>query len=256
MTTVQTVHPGTQQVTTVPSWWWGSGVAAVVVYFCVAFFLPPGTAGESPADIAARYAEGRAGFLPGLYVGGLSIVLQLVFVGVVTAHLARPQHRLGALALVGAATGTAAAVLQLVGIAVIATLAYRTAAVAGQDVTFALYDLSTIVPMFGTVPEAVFIATTSVGMLTTARRRGWGALALAGFGLALAAAHLVSGATFRLPVGDRGADVFTVHGDFGFLVSMAFLLWMVLVSVVGFRARRRDLGRLGSREPQGVGHGA
>ena len=239
MTDLHTLEQHTERDAADTSWWWLSGIGSVLVFLGIFFLLPPGPPGNEPADIAARYAEGHGAYLRAMYVGSISAVLQLAFVGVVSFHLTRARFRCGPLAWVGAVNGTVAVALQLAGLAVIATLAYRTAATASLDLTFALYDLSTILAMFANVPLAVFLATTSVGLVVASGRR-WGGLVLAGVGLVLAVAHLVAGATFQLPPADGSTGAFTVHGDYGFLTFVAFLLWMLAVSIYWFRSGRAE----------------
>ena len=239
MTDLQTPEQQTERDAADASWWWLSGIASVLVFLGIFFVLPPGPAGDGPADIAARYAEGHGAYLKAMYVGVVSVVLQLVFVGVVGFHLIHARERFGPLAWVGAVNGAVAGALQLGGLAVIATMAYRTAATASLDVTFALYDLSSILAMFASVPQAVFLGTASVALLWAPGRR-WGGMVLAALGLLLALAHLVAGATFQPPAADRSSSAFTVHGDYGFLTFLAFLLWMLAVSVYWFHRSRAD----------------
>jgi hypothetical protein len=201
--------------------WLASGIASVLA-IVVAFALLPGDeGGESPADIAARYADGREGYLRASFAEVLSVALFLVFLAAFSAVLRRAEADKAPVAGVAVVAGSVAAALQIVSYALIATLAYRTAETGNEDVIMAFYDFSSLASGFAEVPLAVFLAVASAGIIRTRV-----APAVFGYlGLAAAAFSLVAGASLA-----RGG-AFSVHEGIGFLALVIFWFWLLATSI-------------------------
>jgi hypothetical protein len=119
------------------------------------------------------------------------------------------------------AAGTAAGTLQLAGYTMIANLAYRTAETGNSDVILALYDLSSITFTIASIPLAVLVAATSGGILRTRAATpvvGWS-------GVVVAALLLASGGSLMR------TGLFSVHGGYGFLSLVLFMLWLLVMSI-------------------------
>lgn len=201
--------------------WLASGILSVIAIVVAFVLLPADEGGESPADIAARYADGGEGYLRATYAEVLSVALFLVFVAAFAAVLRRAEGDKAPLAAVAVVAGSVAATLEIVGYTLIATLAYRTAETGNQEVIMAFYDASSLMFTFAQVPLAVFLAAASAGIIRTRVAP----VALGWFGLAAAALSLVAGASLAR----EGA--FSVHEGIGFLALMIFLLWLLATSI-------------------------
>jgi len=201
--------------------WLASGVASVLVFVVALFLLPADPGGHSPADIAARYAGGREGYLRAAYFEALSVALFLVFVAALSTYLRNRQTGNGPLPAIVAITGAAAGAMQFAGYAMIANLAYRTAEAGNADVIMALYDLSEFAHHVALIPLAVFVAAASGGIIRTPAAStaiGWS-------GFVVVAVLLVGGGIFRR------TGVFSAHDGFGFVALVLFLLWLLVASI-------------------------
>lgn len=201
--------------------WSVSGVASFAAIIAAFGLLPADAGGDSPADIAARYADGREGFLRAAYLEALSVGFFLVFVAVLSALLRRREPDGSPFSVVVAVAGSVAAALQLVSYGLIATLAYRTAETGNEDVIMAVYDASSLAYVLAGIPLGVFVAAASLGVLRTRVAPapvGW-------LGLPVAAALIVSAASLTRD------GLFSVHGDFGFVALSLFLLWLLAASI-------------------------
>jgi hypothetical protein len=213
--------------------WLASGIASVLAIVVAFALLPADEGGESPADVATRYAEGREGYLRAAYVEVLSVALFLVFVAALGAVLRHAEGDKAPWAAVAVVAGSVAATLQIIGYALIATLAYRAAETGNEDLIMAFYDASSLMFTFAAVPLAVFLAAASAGIIRTRVAAG----ALGWFGLAVAAFSLVAGAALAR----EGA--FSVHEGIGFFALMTFLIWLLATSTaLVVRRRARPLG--------------
>jgi hypothetical protein len=201
--------------------WTASGIASVLALVAGLVLLPADEGGDSPADIAARYADGRDGYLRAAYVEVLSVALFVVFVAAFAAVLRRAEGTAAPFAAVAAVAGAVAATLQIAGYTLIATLAYRTAETGDENVVIALYDASSLMFGFAAVPLAVFLAAGSAGIIRTRIAPA----ALGWFGLAAAAFSLAAGGSLAR----EGA--FSVHEGIGFLALVVFLIWLLATSI-------------------------
>ncbi|MFD1507760.1 hypothetical protein FE374_08770 [Georgenia yuyongxinii] len=194
-----------------------TSVAAMAASFVV---LPADPGGTSAAAIAGRYADGSAAYLTATLLETVSIGLLCLFVAGVCAALwaRRPASVLPVAAAIG---GTMLATCQLVGYAVIASLAHGTAAAGDLPVIMAVYDLSSVFFVVANVGLAILGGSTGVVLLTgtpRARTLGWSSLVMAAAGIAGAAAHARDGLA-------------SLHGDLGFLVLLTQLAWTAAASV-------------------------
>lgn len=203
-----------------------AGLAAAGALIASFVVLPVDDGGTSAADIAARYAAD--GYVPAVVLQAAGVVAGLVFAAGTAAVLRTaggPGSALPPLVLAG---GAVAAALQLVGYAVIATLAVGTAGRAAADVVLALYDLSSVAFAFGSAGWAVCLAAVGVGIARTrvaGRWAGWLA-GTAAIPSLVAAGSLASGGFFG------------VHGDLGFLAVVLVHLAVLGVGVSLLRGQR------------------
>ncbi len=191
-------------------------VVAMAVAFAV---LPADAGGSAPDDVARRYADGSGGYLRAAVLESLSVALLGVFVAGLCVFLWR-RHG-GAVPVVAALGGTVLATCQLLGYAVIATLAYGTAGGGGTAVVTALYDLSAVLFVVANVGLVLLCASAGYDLL-----RGPGRYPVLGSAsLLLAGAAAVASAAYA-PDGPL-----SVHGDVGFVVGLLQLAWVLAVSV-------------------------
>jgi hypothetical protein len=216
-----------------------SGIASVLAIVVAFVLLPADEGGERAADIAARYAEGREGYLRAAFAEVLSVALFLVFVAAFGAVLRRAEGDGAPFAAIAVVAGSVAAALQIIAYTAIATLAYRTAESENEAVIMAFYDFSSLAAGFAAVPLAVFLAAASAGIVRT--RIAPSALAYVGF--AAAAVSLVAGASLAR----EGA--FSVHEGVGFLALAVFLLWLLATSIA--LVARRARAQTARGEPAG-----
>jgi hypothetical protein len=199
-----------------------SGIAAFAAILVALFLLPADAGGGSAADIAARYSDGSEGYLRAAFAEGLAVACFLVFVAGLRNALARAEGPARTLASAVAIGGTVAAALQLLGYALIATLAHRTAGDADTDVVIALYDLSSIASGFSFFALAVFSFAAGTVMIRTgaiSRMLGLASLALGALNLAAAGSLSQDG-------------IFSVHEGLGFLAFALLYLWVLVASIV------------------------
>jgi hypothetical protein len=201
--------------------WLASGIASVLAIVVAFVLLPADEGGESPADIAARYADGREGYLRASFAEVLSVALFVVFLAAFGALLRRAEGDPAPLAVVAVVAGSVAAALEIVGYTSIAALAYRTAETGNEDVIMAFYDFSSLASGFAAIPLAIFLAAASVGIIRTRVAPA----ALGYLGVVAAAFSLLAGASLAR----EGA--FSVHEGIGFLSIIVFLLWLLTTSI-------------------------
>ena len=203
-----------------------ASVAAMVASFAV---LPADQGGTDAAAIAARYADGSTGYLAAALFETLSTALLCLLVaGLGTALWARrPGSMLPVAATIG---GTVLATCQLLGYALIASLAHGTAAAGDLPVVMGLYDLSSSFFVVANAGLAVLAGASGAALLTgTPRSRtlGVSSLVLAAAGVASASANAPEGFA-------------SLHGDLGFIVLLLQLVWTAAVSVWLLRSSAAD----------------
>lgn len=197
-----------------------AGIAAVVTMVATFAVIPSDSGGFSPQDIARRYADGSSGYLRATVLESLSVGLFCVFVAGLSVALWRRQQG-GTAPLAAAVGGTLLATCQLLGYAVIATLAYGSARDGDQALVMALYDLSSVFFVVANIGLAVLCAATGYVLVRGSVRRlvlGWSSITLAAVAAVAAGSYAPSG-------------IMSVHGDLGFLVVLLQLGWTVAVCV-------------------------
>jgi uncharacterized membrane protein YhaH (DUF805 family) len=203
----------------------GAGFGFVAALVAGLVTLPADDAGLSAADIAARYGDGSAAYLRFAVLEGFGVALFVVFAGALTAVLDRAGPGRSSLAAVATTGAAVAAALQLSGYALIATLAYGTAAGGDGDVVLAVYDLSSAVFTFAMFGLTVFFAATAVSIRRTralGRTVGWAAAVTAVVTLVAAGSVAREGA-----VG--------LHGDLGFIAIVLAHVWALAASIALLR---------------------
>ena len=192
--------------------------------------LPGDSGGESAADIVARYSQGSDGYLRAAVAEGVSVGLLVIFVAGLHGAVARADEGARTLSRAAAIGATAALTLLLLGFALIATLAYRTAADADADVVIALYDLSSLAGQFGLFALVVFLFANGAVMVRTgavSRRLGYAALGLGALSVVAAG-------------GLEQHGILSVHDGLGFLALALVYVWVLAASVLLLRRARRS----------------
>lgn len=199
-----------------------AGVLAAAALIGAVLLLPADDGGAAPSDIAARYADGSAGYLRSVLLEFGSLALTAVL----AAGLCTWAMRRSPVAAVATALGAALLLTcQLLGYGVIATLALGTADDGALDVVMALYDMSTLAFAAGNVGLTVMATAVAVHA-----RRGHRVL---GAWSAVTAVAGVAGAASIQPAGPLAA-----HGDVSFLVVVLQLAWTMAAGVTLLRSGR------------------
>jgi hypothetical protein len=204
-----------------------AGIAAFAAMLVALFLLPVDQGGQSAADIASRYSDGSEGYLRAAFAEGLSVAFLVVFLGGLRNAIARAEGRTRTFSSAVAIGGSVAAGLQLVGYALIATLAYRTAGTADTDVVTAFYDASSIASAFSFFGLAVLLFAAGTVMVRT------GAISrVLGF------AGLVLGVLSLVTAGSLEEDgILSLHTGIGFLALMFLYVWVLVAGVLMLRPR-------------------
>lgn len=200
-----------------------AGLLATTLMLAAFLLVPADAGGTSPDDVAARYAQGAAGYLRAAALETASLVMTAVLVAGLAVWVGRRNAGAGMAAAIG---GAVLVTCQLAGYAVIVTLAHGTAATAGTDVVTALYDLSAV--LFTVANGGLALLSAAVGLVVVRRHRVLGALS----GITAAAAAAGAVALF--------AEGFaSPHGDLGFLVLVLQIVWTAAAGVTLLRVARR-----------------
>ncbi|WP_148575260.1 hypothetical protein [Nocardioides caldifontis] len=207
-----------------------AGVLSALVMLGAFLVLPPDSGGTSPEDIAARYAEGSAGYLRAAALETLSTALCALLVAGLAAWLL-PRRPVAAFAV--AAGGVVMVTCQLAGYAAIATLAQGAAESAGNDVVTAIHDLSALLFVVGSAGLALL-----TGAVAAAGLRG--SPVLAAWSVVTCCAAAVGSVAFATD------GLLSPHGDLGFLVLVLQLAWTVTAGVTLLRGSTTD-GRTARR---------
>lgn len=203
-----------------------AGVLAAVALTAAMLLLPVDDGGATPGDIAARYADGSAGYLRSVLLEFGSLALTAVL----AAGLCTWAMRRSPVAAVAAALGAALLLTcQLLGYAVIATLALGTAGDGGLDVVMALYDMSTLA--FAASSVGLTVMTTAVAV------HAWHGHRVLGAWSVVTAVAGVAGAASIQPTG-----LLAAHGDLSFLVVVLQMAWTLAAGVTLLRTGRAGAG--------------
>lgn len=203
------------------------GLLAVASLLGSFLVLPADPGGATPPDIAARYGD-STGYLRAAFLETLSVGLLCLFLGGVCFSMWRRQR--GALPVAAAFGGSLLVATQLVGYALVATLAHGTAGSGDLGAIMALYDLSAVCFVVANVGLAVLCATVGWSMLAAGPRAallGWISVGTAVVATAATAAHAREGAA-------------SIHGDLGFVTLLLQMVWVAGMSVRLLRRTRGD----------------
>jgi hypothetical protein len=201
---------------------------AFVVFLLASFLVIPDTPpplDDPIAKIKSFYVDNSSEWQTSAYLTGLAAFFFLWFTGSLRAALERAEERGEGAVRVARIVSPAAAVtlaLVLVVTGVNDALAERVAAEADQAVIRALYEFQSFTISFATFTIAALTAATSV---VSYRTRLFGPF-VTWLGLALVPAWLVNGLAV---VAESG--FFSPTGAFGFIVLLAWLVWVLSVSV-------------------------
>lgn len=197
-----------------------AGLVSLAAMTTAIMIVPADSGGTAPADIISRYADGSAGYQRATVLESLSIMLLLVLIAGLCDLLRRlPGGQLAA-TVVGLGGGVLAA-CQLVGYALIATLALGTAGRGDEAVVMAVYDASAVAFVASYVGLALACLGTGVVLVRGAHRRR----VVGGMSLLVGTTATVGASAYA------ATGALSPHGDLSFLVLLLQLLWMATVSV-------------------------
>jgi hypothetical protein len=197
--------------------------ALLVLGFAIVPAAPP-KANDSVAKITSYYVDHRKALLIAGYLGGLSLVFGLWFIGSLRSYLRQAEGGVGRLSAVafGAAL-VSAAVAIFSGVATNA-LAFKIAGTQGTAaVVRTLFDLSSMAVGFLWFPAAVWAAATgTVAWRTGAFPKWYAQVSLLG-----AIVFVVGGTSVYV---DNGA--LATGGVYGFIVFIVFALWILVTTIL------------------------
>jgi hypothetical protein len=197
------------------------------VVLTVAAFIVGGEAprvGDSTEDLISYYDGDRGKILVSSLLFALALALFLWFAAAV-ANLLREsgEGRVAATVIAGA---TAFATLQLVLTGIGASLAYSIAGGGDPGVVKALFDLQWVLDMFAALPVALFVLSSSVGLMRTRAVPSW-----------LCWAGVVLAALFLLRTTNWARDGFwSPTGEYLFILIPAAMLFILVTSITLVRA--------------------
>jgi hypothetical protein len=206
-----------------------AGIAFVIVVL-VAFFIPgtPPKADEAPREITEYFADKQREIQISTYLLGLAFAFFLVFLAGLRNYVAgwgerdEPGDRDRTLASATVLGGSIGAVLILAGAALINAGVYRTTGVGSNEGNRLLYDIGNQVFTMSGFGFAVFFAAAGLAGAAARTLPAW----MAPAGLLIGLGHLVGG--FALLAND---GFFAVGGEFGFIVTLASILWVLVAAI-------------------------
>jgi len=207
-----------------------AGIAAVVLV--IAGALIPG---EPPlltdeiGEVREFLTDKRDDIQAGAFIGGLSAVPFLWFLGALRAHLRRFEVGPGGLSAVAFGAGLVLLALVLVGNGLLVAATLHTDELGDAGVR-ALYDAQGYVFTMTAFPVAALIAATSASglrNLSLPRSLGFG-------GAAIAAAEIIAALTLY----GEDDSFLSIGGAGGVVAFLLFLAWVVGTSIVLMRGSR------------------
>jgi hypothetical protein len=204
------------------------------VVFAVAAFIVGGETpkvGDSPADLVSYYDGDRGKVLASSMLFCVALLLLLWFAAAI-ANLLREsgEGRVAATVIAGA---TAFATLQFILTGMAASLAYSVAGGGDPGVLKALFELQWVLDMFAALPAALFVLSSSVGLMRTRAVPSW--LCWAGVALAL---------LFVLRSTNWARDGFwSPTGEYIYILIPVAMLWILVTSITLVRAATLDRPR-------------
>jgi len=199
-----------------------------VVLALVSLFLPgtPPKADEI-GQIVPYFAGARGRILASDFLLALALVFFLLFASTLRSHLGAEDPtgaRPGAAILAGAA---AAATLIMAGSAVLNGAVFQASAPKNPSLSHALYFVANDLYTMAGFGLAVFFAGAAVAIAVSGRLPS----ALAPAAVLLAVLNAVSGVALFTKSG-----FFAIGGAYGYIVPLASLVWILVVSVVMLRS--------------------
>ena len=199
----------------------------VVALSLINLTLPPLPASDEPARAyAAYYAAHRTALLAVAYLVVLGSAVVVAFLAGLRDLLRRHEGGESTMATTGLVAGVVQFTAVAAGVSILAAAAYRSGQAAGTIT--ALTDTGWVVINLGAgLPTTVSVAAFSVVIRRTRLLSRW----VAGFGILVAAAHMVvSGAFAR-------AGFLSAEGAIGVAVPTLYYLWVLVVSLGLLRRR-------------------
>jgi hypothetical protein len=199
-----------------------AGLAFVILVLIAAFIggQPPEPT-DTPRTIHDFYGDHERALKAGAYLSGLGGVAFLWFLGSLWSTLRRQR-----LAIVAAGGGVVTIAFALVSSAITSTTALRIGDLAPRQAKF-FYTLQVLVITMAAFSIAALVAATSIAAIRAKifpAWVGWG-------GGVLALAWLVAG----LGVASERSAVF----NYGFVVFLAWLVWVLVISYFLFQPQER-----------------
>jgi hypothetical protein len=200
---------------------WGAlaGVVFVVLVVASAFIggNPPKVT-DAPTKIVKYFRDNRDSLRVGSYLAGASVVAFLWFLGTLFGRLRRAEGGTGRVSGIALTGGVVA-----LGVATIANGLGAYAALHPEN-SVGFFQTSTILFGYTGFAIAVFVAATSAVLLRSKLLPGW----LGWAGAAISVAWLVGSAS----VSTENDTI----GGFGFVVVLVWAVWIVVLSVLLYRA--------------------
>lgn len=208
-------------------WDAATGIIAAILLL-VAFGLPgaPPKADDSISKISSFFVDKRDELVGGDFLLGLGIAFFLWFLAALRSYLRAAEGGEGRLSGAAFGGGLVGVGLLMAGVAVVNGLAFRTNAAADPTVVRLLFDVSNSLFAMVSFPMAVFAAAVSVSAARTGAFAPW----LYWTGSLVALLQLVGGLSL---LATHGA--FQAGGPIAFIGPLAFLAWVVALSVTMIR---------------------
>lgn len=216
---------------------WARGSGAIAGALAIAALLVAGkTPGvnASAADVSAAYSDNRGRLLAAILIVSGSLVFLLWFVGAL-ANVLREAGMGGWAATIIAAL-TARAVLQFMIVTIHAGLAYKIAEDGEAGVVLALRDLTLALGVIASLPIAVVLFASAIGLRKAKIAPAWYGRA----GVVGAAVVLLGGTTWARD------GLWAPDGLFSLVVVVIALAWMFTTS--GLLLRAAPAGRPVAKE--------
>jgi hypothetical protein len=209
-----------------------SGAALFVVLFVVGFAIQPTGApnsGDSALKILHYVADNRSRLLVGDFVVACATLPFMLLLGALHRLMRRAEGPDGWLSTTMVAAGATSTGAFLVGVALLATLAYRP--VTSPGVARMLLDAGFVTLNFSGIVLGVWVAAVSAATLLHRVVPGW----VGWLGVPIAALQVVGGGALA-----RGDGVFSPQGVIPLIAAIAVAAWTLVLAVGLVVAARRQ----------------
>lgn len=206
--------------------WARAGGVGFVILAAAAFIVggEAPTVGDPTADLISYYDGDRGQVIVSSLLFAFALLLFLWFAAAI-ANLLRGSGE-GRVAALVIAAATAFVTLQLALTGMAASLAYSIAGGGDPGVVKALFDLQWVLDMFAALPVAVFVLSSSVGLMRIRAVPSW----LSWAGVALTALFLLRTTNWARE------GFWSPTGEYVFILIPAAMLWILVTSITLFRA--------------------